>query len=163
MHFQRGSGELGWQDCSSRTARHCFRPHPTQLRMQDDQRSPACQGHPQLQNSRSHLLGSPSVPGKRKRSVTLVPQLSRRGDLPPVSHRNPRNHVPSSPLPSPPPLLFTDRVETIRLKIEGKSWDTGHNHPGLGSPCYSHGLQDSPRRPRRQPSSPEGRGRWLQE
>lgn len=151
LHFQRGSGELGRQDRSSRTARHCFRSCPTQLCMQDDQCVPACQGHPQLQSSRSHFLGSPLVPGKRKRSVTLVPRLSRREDLPPASTGTTGTTVPSSRSSS----SSTDGEETIRLKTEGKSRDTGHNHPGLGTPPHSHGLQDSSRCPRYQPSSPE--------
>lgn len=73
-----------------------------------------------------------------------------------ISHQHPRGpQEPLSPLPAPPPPLFTDGEETSRLKTEDKSRDTGHNHPGLGTPPHSHGLQDSSQCPRYQPSSPE--------
>lgn len=130
--------------------------------MQDDQRVPACQGHPQLGNSRSHLPGSALVPGKRKRFVTLVPWLRGWGDLPPVSHGNHRNHCPLFP-PRPPPL-FTDGAETIRLKTEGKSRAVGHNHPGLGGrPLQPWGCGTAHGAHATSPVVLTGRGRWLQE
>lgn len=152
LHFQRGSGELGRQDHSSRTARHCFRSRPTQLCMQDDQCVPACQGHPQLQSSRSHFWEAPWSQANEN-ALSLWFHGSVEGK---ISHQHPRGpQEPLSPLPTPPPPLFTDGEETSRLKTEGKSRDTGHNHPGLGTPPHSHGLQDSPRCPCYQLSSPE--------